>query len=940
MQKNPHSQSGIFTPRVLAAFVLCLAGVALTMLSLAATPPLSGNAKAGTARMPLAPSTTGGWSIFNSPSALSTLTNDLSAVTCSSASDCWAVGGDNGQTLIEHWNGTSWSIVTSPNAGPQSNQLSSVTCASASDCWAAGYYYPGSGGNRPQTLIEHWNGSSWAIVTSPNTSTTDDNYLNGVTCTSSFNCWAVGYYAGANPSRTLIEHWNGSSWAIVSSPNDPSGNGSLLYSVTCASASACWAVGNGSQTLIERWNGSSWVIVTSPSGGFLYGVTCASASDCWAVGDTGNGSAVQTLTEHWNGNAWSVVTSPNAGTIADILGSVTCASASDCWAVGDYNTGADYKTLIEHWNGTSWTIVISPNASGTTQNNLNGVTCSSASDCWAVGSYFNNSDIAQTLTQHWNGTSWTIVASPNIAGTITNELFGLTCASASECWAVGYYLNQGQFPLIEQWNGTSWTIASAAPRVNNDQLHGVICASASECWAVGEYEFFSGVTDYFDTLIEQWNGTSWARVTSPNASVYHNFLNGVACASTSDCWAVGYYDVGFHGAGPHQTLIQQWDGNSWTVVTSPNSGSAQNSVLRSVTCASASDCWAVGNDRNGSDSHTLIEHWNGSAWAIVNSPNASNAATPVNVLTSITCPSASDCWAAGFDTISGGIIQTLIEHWNGSVWLVVTSPNTDTTRTNELKGVTCTSASDCWAVGDYNNNSAIAQTLIEHWNGSSWAIVTSPNTSSTRENKLNGVTCSSASECWAAGHYFNDSGIQQTLIERWTPGAVQLVSAVSRKTHGSAGTFDINLPVTGNPGIECRTGGRSGNHQLIATFALPVTMTGASVVSGTGSVSTTSVNGSQITVNLTGVTNAQTILIRLAGVSDGTNSSNFDIPMGVLLGDTSANGSVNATDVSQTKTQSGQSATTSNFREDVSVNGVINSTDVGIVKAGSGTALP
>jgi hypothetical protein len=243
-------------------------------------------------------------------------------------------------------------------------------------------------------------------------------------------------------------------------------------------------------------------------------------------------------------------------------------------------------------------------------------------------------------------------------------------------------------------------------------------------------------------------------------------------------------------------------------------------------------------------------------------------------------------------------------------------------------------------VGDYNNNSAIAQTLIEHWNGSSWAIVTSPNTSSTRENKLNGVTCSSASECWAVGHYFNNNGIQQTLIERWTPGAVQLVSAVSRKTHGSAGTFDINLPVTGNSGIECRTGGGSGNHQVVATFALPVTMTGASVVSGTGGVNGTTVNGSQITVNLTGVANAQTILIRLAGVNDGTNTSNVDIPMAVLLGDTTSNRSVNTGDISQTKLASGQTLTASNFREDVSANGVINSTDVGIVKTASGTALP
>ena len=104
---------------------------------------------------------------------------------------------------------------------------------------------------------------------------------------------------------------------------------------------------------------------------------------------------------------------------------------------------------------------------------------------------------------------------------------------------------------------------------------------------------------------------------------------------------------------------------------------------------------------------------------------------------------------------------------------------------------------------------------------------------------------------------------------------LKLVSAVSRKTHGTAGTFDIDLPQTGTPGIECRTGGASGNHQVVATFATPVTLSSASVSSGTGSVSSVTVSGNQVFVNLTGIANAQTITITLFGVSDGTNSGNI-----------------------------------------------------------------
>ena len=892
--------------------------------------------------MPLAPTTTGAWSIVNSPSAPSTQANAVNAVTCSSAADCWAVGygyadGAAFQTLIEHWNGTSWAIVTSPNAsGTTQNFLNGVTCTSASDCWAVGYY---NNGTRDQTLIERWNGSSWAIVTSPNTGTTDYNNLYGVSCTSASQCWAVGYYYnGGGYARTLIERWNGSSWAIVTSPNTSTTDNNNLYGVSCTSESDCWAVGFGGGALIERWNGSTWAIVTSPNTfGYLNAVTCTSASNCWAVGYYFPSQRTQTLIEHWNGTSWSIIISPNtSSTQSNYLYGMTCASASDCWAVGYYfpENGLPSQTLVEHWNGSSWTIVTSPNSSATS-NYLAGVTCSSASGCWAVGHY-NDGSNSQTLIERWNGISWSIVTSPNTSGTTKNELFGLICASASECWAVGYYFKSNSAPLIEQWNGTSWTIVSA-PQVYRDELHGVACASASECWSAGSWTYFSGAQDYINTLIEQWNGTSWARVDSPNVHL-QNSLNGVTCASASDCWAVGYYNVGTHGVGPHQTVIEHWNGTSWSIVTSANAGSAQDNVLNNVKCSSASDCWAVGYYDNGSNSQTLIERWNGTSWSIVTSPN--NGSTQNNVLNGLKCLSASNCWAVGYYHNGGGYDQTLIEHWNGTSWSIVTSPNSSSTQNNQLTSVTCPSATQCWGAGSYINGSGYNQTLIESWNGSSWAIVISPNTTSTQNNVLNGVSCGSTSDCWAAGHYLNDNAIQQTLIERWSPTAVQFVSAVSRKTHGSAGAFDINLPLTGSPGIECRTGGGPGNHRLLATFGLPVTMTGASVVSGTGSVSSSTVSGSQITVNLTGVTNAQTILIRLAGVNDGTNSSNFDIPMGVLLGDTTGDAKVNSSDITQTKSASGHTLTASNFREDVMVNGMVDSSDLSVVKSKSGTALP
>jgi hypothetical protein len=167
--------------------------------------------------------------------------------------------------------------------------------------------------------------------------------------------------------------------------------------------------------------------------------------------------------------------------------------------------------------------------------------------------------------------------------------------------------------------------------------------------------------------------------------------------------------------------------------------------------------------------------------------------------------------------------------------------------------------------------------------------------------------------------------------------ALSLSSAVSRKTHGAAGDFDIALP-----GIECRSGGASGDYTLVLTFSNNIESGNASVTAGTGTVVGTPVaSGNTLTVNLTGVTNAQDITVTLSGVTDQYLQVLPDTPvtMSVLIGDTNGNGAVTSADISQTKSVIGQTTTGSNFREDVAVNGTINSSDVSLVKAHSGESV-
>ena len=164
---------------------------------------------------------------------------------------------------------------------------------------------------------------------------------------------------------------------------------------------------------------------------------------------------------------------------------------------------------------------------------------------------------------------------------------------------------------------------------------------------------------------------------------------------------------------------------------------------------------------------------------------------------------------------------------------------------------------------------------------------------------------------------------------------MRLVSVVSRKTHGRAGTFDINLPQTPRPGIECR----SGDYAIVFTFASNVSIQGARVTSGAGRVKNYTVTGNQVLVNLTRVDNAQTVAVTLASVNDGINTSDVQATIGVLIGDVTADGVVNSTDVNQVQSQVGQPVTASNFRDDVKVDGVINHQDVNMVESRSGTGL-
>jgi hypothetical protein len=321
------------------------------------------------------------------------------------------------------------------------------------------------------TLAEHWNGSSWSVQSTPNPRGATASILLGVSCSSSTTCTAVGDYSnGEGRLVPLAERWSGGSWSLQSAPSPPGGGYGAFYGVSCPSSTSCVAVGDfydesaGMQVpLAERWNGASWSIQSTPPGatsGVLAGVSCLSSTSCTAVGEYTNGVGTElTLAERWNGASWSIETTPNPDRATNsVLNDVSCTSSTSCTAVGDYgNPAGTQLTLAERWNGVSWSIQSTPNPAGSQYSVLLSVSCSSSTACTAVG-YFDTSDAQPTLAESWNGASWSTEtrANPSIAPNY-DFLAGVSCSSRTACTAVGSSAN-GADTLAERWNGVSWSI--------------------------------------------------------------------------------------------------------------------------------------------------------------------------------------------------------------------------------------------------------------------------------------------------------------------------------------------------------------------------------------------------------------------------------------------------------------------------------------------------
>ena len=381
----------------------------------------------------------------------------------------------------------------------------------------------------------------------------------------------------------------------------------FVLALLCSSSGTAFA-----STSLQRKCGH-WSVVPSPSPGAsvnnLYGVSAAATNDVWAVGNAdtpGGGGGSNTLIEHWNGSQWSVVPSPDApGSYASILYSVSATSSTNAWAAGYYTlpSGGAY-TLIEHWDGSQWRVIPSPNP-GSDINYLYGISAVSGTDVWAVGYYTSSSGDGYTLIEYWNGSQWSVISSPNPSQS-SNNLYGVSATSGSSAWAAGYYSppDGGTYTLIEQWNGSQWSVVpSPNPSQYGDILDGISTTFSKNAWVAGNY--YSSSQSHTHTLIEQWNGSRWRKANSPSPGGFANLLYASSALSSTDAWVVGEY---LTKSQTEYTLTEHWNGSSWNVIPAASPGPAH--TLKGVTQAPGSmQVWAVGIYNNGSHNQTLIEFY-------------------------------------------------------------------------------------------------------------------------------------------------------------------------------------------------------------------------------------------------------------------------------------------------------------------------------------------
>jgi hypothetical protein len=662
----------------------------------------------------------GVWSVMEAPLPAGAAADPevfLSSVSCPSVGGCAAAGyyldnsGHQQGLLLSESSGV-WAgaeLAVPAVATITSVFLQSVSCGSAGNCGVAGFYMNSSGGSRGLVATEV--SGVWAPATeidSPvDAGNPPDDALGSISCPAPGDCTAVGNYAdSAGGADALFVSESAGSWGTANAAALPAGAAAsgyaLVSSISCWSPGDCAAAGAYSDTFGDRiglldaqQNGSFASAVRVPLPGDagvsatagLVSVSCPAPGACAAVGEESNGIGTVPMLASQNGGTWTSTSVGLPAGSADIptahFEAVTCVSPGNCDAVGAYDdsSGNEQGLVVDETSGT-WepaTEVVLPADAGTNPRVvLAALSCPSAGNCTAVGSYVDVSGGEQGLILEESDGSWDAGRSaplpPGAGGNPRAIPTSLSCPSVGSCTAVGTYEDSGnnrQGLLLDEVSGTWTAVEATTPPAYYDpstEITSVSCAAPGYCSAVGSYVTMQLVKE--GLLLSETNGT-WSageQVVPPSNAYYQPNVSmaSVSCARFDACTAVGsYVDSSGHGA---QGMVLTESSGSWgngsEVVLPASSPGSTTLVLNSLSCPEASACAASGTYYTPTGLQELVVTESAGTWAdglVTLLPSDSASPPEVNTY-SISCASAGHCATAGSYFVgshSDGLVEVL-----------------------------------------------------------------------------------------------------------------------------------------------------------------------------------------------------------------------------------------------------------------------------------------
>lgn len=693
----------------------------------------------------------------------------------------------------------SWSIQSTPNgSGAEHSSLYDISCEplTTTVCTAVGQQVV-SGKSSP--YAQYWNGTTWANQSTETPAGATAGELQANHCLSKTSCVAAGSYTTAGGTFSLVETWNGTSWATQATPNPTEVAETKLKGISCKAITACIAVGYSVKeagkestkvAVVMRGNSGVWSLqsMPKPAGAVAYeltGVDCPSTTLCFAVGAyEESGGAKRAMVAKWNGTEWTLQAITNGiETTQSVLLDVSCNDIKSCIAVGGYRTGGAQMTYGVWFDGSVWTKVGTPNPGGSANSILQSVNCSYRSFCVAVGDWLN-AGVWQPMIQHSAGVlSWSLDSPANPPGSSSTILEGVACRVT--CITSGWYTEGGKNKtLAEVMSMPTWTQREVPNPTIQNTISGISCSFAVTCVAVGVSS---------STARAYMGATIWEEMSSPAIpGSVSSQLRDISCVSgVTFCMAGGVNEL-----SSEKPYAAVWAGGGWTTYKLPLPAGSINGVVNDVSCTSSTACTAVGDYKKESTSFSYAARWNGSTWAVQTVPKLG---TSFNVLASVSCTSGTHCVAVGYAGTS-----PLVARWNGTSWSTQTYFIPSAT-SGELYGVSCVSETYCMAVGRFEDGVGGRHPQSSTWNGTEWTNRVAPRPGFVQA-QFEDVSCTSSTACIAVGAY-EGAG---PLAAAWDGTAWTI--------HDTGLTSGTLLGVSCTSAMTCRAAGNKVNNNLAMTF--------------------------------------------------------------------------------------------------------------------------